>query len=246
MQARRRYPNAPITEAIIDIRVELPPGTDVKALEQVQEGLETSYPTKVNRHIASIQGQIGGISAAATASSAHIGYLYTSTDEKRVFQARLDGFTMSRLAPYDRWEPFRNEARRLWDRYRSILKVRRVLRLAVRYVNRIDIPLPIDDLKSYLRTAPEVSSDLPQNLAGYFMQLRIPLSDIHSTLVVNQAVVDSAKPESVSIILDNDLYRTDEVPSTEEDMWDFFEVLRVRKNAVFEACITDSSRELFR
>jgi uncharacterized protein (TIGR04255 family) len=77
----------------------------------------------------------------------------------------LDGFAMSRLAPYENWNAVRDEARRLWDIYRSIAKPSKLIRLAVRYINRIDMPLPLGDFKDYLRTVPDVSPDLPQGLA---------------------------------------------------------------------------------
>ncbi len=246
MATSRHYPKAPITEAIIDLRVELPEGIGVADLEKVHDGLKSAYPTRKNRILAEVQGQIGDQGAATAARSKHLGYLFTSRDEKQVFQARLDGYTMSRLAPYESWEPFRDEAQRLWGMYRSIAKPKKVTRLAVRYINRLDLPLPVADLKDYLRTVPEVSSELPQNLAGYFMQLRIPQEDIKSLLVVNQAIIDPAKPGVASVVLDNDIFRVDDLPTDEQGIWDFFEVLRQRKNDVFEASITDQLRELFK
>lgn len=246
MAIERHYPKAPITEALIDLRVELPQGTVVGDLERVQNGLENAYPTKKDRIHAEFQGQIGKEGAAAVARSKHDGYVFTSQDEKQVFQARLDGFTISRLAPYESWQPFRDEAQRLWDVYRSIAKPTKVTRLAVRYINRLDLPLPVADLKDYLRTVPEVSPALPQNLAGYFMQLRIPQEDIKSLLVVSQAIIEPARPGVASVALDNDILRVDEIPADEDGIWEFFEVLRRRKNEVFEASITDQARELFK
>lgn len=245
MKTQRHYSKAPITEALIDLRVELPEGTGVADLEKVHTGLESAYPTRKDRIVAEVQGLIGDRAAAAAATSKHTGFLFTSKDGKYIFQARLDGFTMSRLAPYESWKPFKDEARRLWNVYRSITKPTNVTRLAVRYINRLDLPLPVADLKDYLRTVPEVSSDLPQNLAGYFAQLRIPLDDIKSLLVVNQAIIEPAKPGVASVVLDTDIFRADDLPADEEGVWEFFEVLRVRKNDVFEACITDKARELF-
>lgn len=115
----------------------------------------------------------------------------------------------------------------------------------MRYINRLDLPLPVKELKDYLRTVPDVSSDLPQALAGYFMQLRIPLEDVKSLLVVNQAIIDPAKPGVASVALDNDVFRVDDLPTDEPGIWDSFDVLRNRKNDVFEASITDKTRELF-
>src|SRR3990172_12756662 len=229
MPTKKHYPKAPITEAIIDLRVELPEGTGISELEIVHEGLEAAYPTKKNRILAEVQAQIGDQGAAAAARSKHVGFLFSSRDEKQIFQARLDGFTMSRLAPYESWEPFLDEARRLWDKYRSIAKPTKVTRLATRYINRLDLPLPVNDLKDYLRTVPEVSSELPQNLAGYFMQLRIPQEDIKALLLLNQAIIDPSKPGVASVVLDIDVFRVDELPRDEQAVWDFFEVLRIRK-----------------
>ncbi|MBX3439830.1 MAG: TIGR04255 family protein, partial [Planctomycetaceae bacterium] len=181
----------------------------------------------------------------ASASQSPIGFLFMSQDEKQIFQARLDGFTMSRLAPYESWDPFCCEARRLWELYRNEVRPEQVLRLAVRYINRIDIPTPFDDLSQYLRTFPEISRDLPQALSGLFMRLTIPQPDIESVVLLNEVLIEPAKPEVASVILDIDLIRETTPPQDDERIWTFVEVLRQRKNEVFEACITDKARELF-
>lgn len=245
MGTQRHYPNAPITEALIDLRVELPKRVTVTDLEMVHAEEKSAYPIKKNRNLVIGQMQVGEQVAAAT-SSKHIGFLFTSTDEKQIFQARLDGFTMSRLAPYESWDVFCKEARRLWDRYRSVVEPDKLVRLAVRYINRLDLPLPVPDLKEYLRTVPEISPDLPQDLAGYFLHLRIPMEDIKSTLLVNQTIIEPSGPNVVSVVLDNDLYRDADVPQNDDAVWNFFEELRLRKNDAFESSITDRTRELFK
>jgi hypothetical protein len=72
-----------------------------------------------------------------------IGWRFVSPDKLHVFQARLNGFTFSRLPPYVDWESFRTEARRLWDLYRAVANPIAPTRIAVRYINRLDLPLPI-------------------------------------------------------------------------------------------------------
>ncbi len=242
---QRHYPNPPITEALIDLRVELPERVTVADFEKIYAEEKSAYPVKKNRNLVIGQMQVGEQVAAST-SSKHIGFIFTSPDEKQVFQARLDGFTMSRLAPYESWNVFCAEARRLWDRYRSVVEPDKLVRLALRYINRLDLPAPVRDLKDYLRTVPEVSPDLPQDLAGYFLRLRIPMEDIKSTLLVNQTIIEPSGPNVVSVVLDNDLFRDAEVPQNEDEVWNFFEDLRICKNDVFEASITERTRELFK
>jgi len=160
MSSLRRYQKPPITEAIIDLRVELSPGISSMELNKARDGQEATYPIVEEIKAAFGQMQIG-LQVSATARSEHIGYLFRSGDGKQIYQARMDGFTMSRLAPYENWDALRDEARRLWDIYRTVTSPIRVVRLAVRYVNRIDMPLPLKDFKDYLRTVPEISQDLP-------------------------------------------------------------------------------------
>ena len=169
----KHYPKAPITEAVIDLRVELPPDVPAGALDQAHKGEETRYPI-VEPLTSNVWQMVPGPQASASASSTPTGFLFRSADKKQIYQSRLDGFTMSCLAPYGRWEEFCSEGRRLWDIYRSVAQPSKVVRAAVRYINRINIPLPVNDFGDYLRTVPQVSSDLPQGLSGYFMQLMLP------------------------------------------------------------------------
>lgn len=244
MDPQRHYPKAPITEAIIDLRVELPSGIGLEELRRAHAGQEQGYPHVTQIKVASSQIHLGD-EVTTTASTKPLGHLIRSGDGKQIYQARLNGFTMSRLAPYDRWEPFRDEARRLWNVYKAAVSPQRVVRVAVRYVNRIDIPLPLHDFKDYLRTVPEVSPDLPQGLAGYFMRLQIPMEDIKSGCLLNEAIIKPATPNVASVVLDIDVFRDEGLPTEEAAIWESIEDLRIQKNSVFEACITDKARELF-
>jgi uncharacterized protein (TIGR04255 family) len=240
MTTSRHYSRSPITEAIIDFQVELPEGVGLADLERCQD---STYPGK--KTLAVPVGPIEpGKEVSTSATSRRGGFLFATADEKQLFQARFNGFTMHRLAPYEGWEPFRDEVRRLWGIYRQTTRPQKVARLAVRYINRLDLPLPLVRMNEYLRTSPEVSPDLPQELAEFFMQLHIPQRDIKSTLLLRETVVPPPAPGVASVVLDIDLFRSDEIPSDDAGIWAFIESLRARKNDIFEACITDRTREV--
>lgn len=239
------YQKAPITEALIDLRAELSSEIELLTLRQVQHHLNSLYP--ICEDLIAFEGQIqAGSSVTATASQTQIGYRFFSGDRKQIFQARLDGFTFSRLAPYDKWKTFRDEAKRLWEIYREVAKPKIVNRVAVRYINLINLPLPLNDFKDYLRTVPKVSSDLPQGLRDYFMQLQIPQEDLEGMLLLNEAIIPPLADNVVSVLLDIDLFCNVKFSGEEDSCWSLLEKLRIRKNEVFEACITNKSRELFK
>lgn len=247
MELQKHYKGAPITEALIDLRVELPSEVAVSTLKEIHHSVRSDYPMCEDMVMAQGQFQTGP-SVAAIATQTHIGYRFSSGDGKQILQVRLDGFTLNRLAPYERWESFRDEARRLWEFYYAVANPKNINRVAIRYINRLDLPLPLSDFKDYLRTVPEVAPDLPQGLADYFMQLQIPQEDLEGMLVLIEALIPPPVEKAgqvVSILLDIDLFCSVILPGNGESQWKLLEKLRVRKNEVFEACITDKTRELF-
>src|SRR5207244_3682868 len=156
---QKRYSRDPITEAIIAFQVELAESVGLSELERCQD---VAYPGR--QVLMATEGEAGKAASASRPTPRQEGFGFSSADEKQVCQGRLDGFTVHRLAPYQGWLPFRDEARRLWDRYRQTVQPRNVRRVAIRYINRLDLPLPAE-LKDYLRTFVEVSPDLPQGVA---------------------------------------------------------------------------------
>src|SRR5215204_6392546 len=239
MSERAHYSRAPITEALIDIRVTLPEEVTVTDLAHMEVGEEIGYPQRRNRFTVELEQEIafGGQVGTAT-REIHTGYDFLTSDELQIVQVRLDGFTFSRLAPYGRWETFREEAHRLWKLYRAVADPMAVTRVAIRYINQLNLPLPMDDFKDYLRTVPEVSPELPQGLSDYLMRLVIPQEDIGAVLLLNQALLPSPDASTASILLDIDLFRELEASIGEEELWTLLDQFRARKNQVFEACIT--------
>lgn len=238
------YENAPITEALIDIRVELPVNvTGLELLETIHDRVRAGYPGKKKRIY--VAGRFSaGDEVGASASQMPMGFSFSSDDGKQVFQARRDGFTFSRLRPYFSWHELRDEARRLWDIYREVVNPEKITRVAVRYINQIDIPMSPIEYKDYFRTTPEVSPDLPQALSGFFMQLQFPQTDFDGLLILTQTSAPPPSPTMTSVILDLDVYKQTEMAS-DRDIWGLLETLRDRKNMFFEGCITERTRALF-
>ena len=78
----------------------------------------------------------------------------------------MDGFTFSRLKPYETWENLRDEAYRLWQKYREITSPE-IIRVALRYINKLEFPLPIKNFSDYLTAAPIVPAELPQGVSSF-------------------------------------------------------------------------------
>lgn len=245
MTLRRHYTKPPIIEAVIDIRAELSPDFQIENLAVIHEQIKAAYPSRedVTMFQANIQFRPEGkVNSAQT----QLGYLFRSADKKQIVQVRTNGFTFSRLNPYESWNSLRDEARNLWAVYKRVAKPIRAIRVAVRYINRIDIPFPMVDMRDYLRTFPEISPELPQVMAGFVMHILIPIETFGGTLSLLEAAVPSPGPDISSINLDIDLFKESTADfDSDEKVWDLLEHLRDKKNEIFEKCITDKARELF-
>jgi uncharacterized protein (TIGR04255 family) len=238
------YSKAPITEALIDIQVRLPESTLTEALRSIEVD-ESRFKSAIPLKHSVFEFRFGPEQHAG-AQHEDRGFIFPSADGKHVLQARRDGFTLSRLAPYDRWETFRDDAKSLWTLYSSIAKPEVITRVAVKYVNRFDLTLPIEKFGQFFNVRPELPGETPQPVEGFFMQLQIPHVDISAMLVLTQAIVPPPEVGMASIVLDIDLFCPNNPASDEEGLWRLLERLHERKNEVFEGCITDATRELIR
>jgi len=242
----RHYGNAPITEAIIDLRVSFEASIEIVAIAAAFASEQERYPNQKRLKQGTGQFEFGQ-QITTSARAEEIGIAFRSVDEKQVVQFRRDGFTFSRLAPYERWQGFRGEAERLWKLFRSELAPSSIDRLAVRYINRIELPPSADDLTLWLKTYPEIADGISQPMAGFFMHVMIPQPELDASLAIVETVDTQRSKDhgGVAIILDLDLFRTSNVPQDEDGIWEFFDKLHTRKNEVFESCITDMARGLF-
>jgi uncharacterized protein (TIGR04255 family) len=239
------YRNAPITEAVLDLRVAPRPDLKVEELAKVIAGDEVAYPTVEAMNAVTGSMMVTPVASATNTVTTHIGFVFRHKDGRYLHQARLDGFTLSELPKYSRWQDLRDEAFRRWSQYRDIVRPAGVRRAALRYVNRIDVPEPLTDIESYLRTYPFISDSLPQMIDGYFLQLGIPLQKIGGRATITEAIIQPQRPGIVSIVLDIDVFKEYSTPASEQEAWSMLDQIRDIKNDIFEACITDKTRELF-
>lgn len=244
------FPNAPITEALLDIRVELSKDINLETLGKFHDhnDIKERFPEKQNRvsYKRGIKLSSKGIDLTPQGSGGIDGYLFKSPIEKKIVQARLDGYTFNKFKRYESWDAFRSEARKLWDIYFQITNPVKITRIALRYINRIEIPLPIKDFKEYILTTPEIAPKLPQALDHFFMRLVVPNPDIPATAVITQTIERPTENQILPLILDIDVFLKTSYIDNKPEMWDEFEKLRAFKNDIFFDSITEKAKELFK
>lgn len=242
----KRYKNAPITEAVIEIRVQPPTSVDSAALQGLAQSLKADFPKQAPMQFVAMGiAQKPDQKFQPSISQSVVGVRLSKTDDSRVLQIRHEGFAYSHMPPYTDWATFRGEAQLLWKRYRNIYPDAKLTRCALRYINRIDIPEPRIEPYDYFGLYPKVPEALPQqDVIGITLNLRMPQKDLQCVASIQQALSEPVKPGHISIILDIDIFRLQIEDWNDDATWAFLEKLRDRKNEIFEACITARTREL--
>lgn len=246
MPAPRHLREAPITEAIIDLRVKARVGFRPEEFESLKTVLSDRFP--------GVNGQRGGaitFQFAPTGAQAPItkdlglqGFIFRSKDEKLLAQFRADGFTLNRLRPYTSWKELFPVALDLWKLYCSVAAPEGVTRIALRYINQIVLPSQSGDLSRYIRAAPVVPPELPQVVSAFFNRLTIQDPDRNAAAHISQTLGADAESRRV-LVLDIDAFCEGAWAASAPEVAEGFERLRDFKNLIFFNSLTDEALRQF-
>jgi len=245
MNQHRVFKNAPITEAIIDIQVERQENCTIDILGKFGEAIDKKFDEQKKR--TRFEGKIDfgpEKSPNFTQKSEVDGVAFKCNPENKIVQARLNGYGFSKLQPYEKWETFVSEAKELWGKYRDLVNPSKVTRIGLRYINRIEIPMPVYDFKEYFLTFPEIAEGLPSAISGLFMRLTLPKPCTDYNAIITQAI-NQATNQSLPIIFDIDVAKTGEFDASSDEIWTFLAEMREYKNEIFFKSLTEKAKGLF-
>ena len=217
-------PSSIITDAIIDLRVSLGVDGDLSVLAGLAETLRESYPRQELMFSQRVQAQfsvVEGQSPSSEATQRQNGFRLYAADGLSIALLTLAGFTFIRLKPYNDWETFSTEARRIWGMYKTACYVESVSRAAIRYIDRLDLPFS-EAVDEYLLLHPYLPEQFPTTaLDGFFMQLQMPQEDLESKVAHGLARLADPAPEMRSFVLDFDLFCEHQWDADhDDDLWE--------------------------
>jgi len=243
----RHLSRAPITEAVIDIRVEPRPELLVQRLLDVVQAPEAPYYVKgpiVQGNFEATLALSGKTSTSA--ASEVVGVRLHSKDERYVMQWQRTGFTLSRLSPYEGWQPFLREARRLWLQYVGQAKPIRVVRLSTRYINQLRLPLVSgESFQNYFLELVDLPKGPPQAVEAFLQRFQLRDTQRDAQVLLSAALATEGQQVAAPVILDIDAIMTRVLAINSDELWDLLEQLHTLKNETFFGVITERTAELF-
>jgi uncharacterized protein (TIGR04255 family) len=240
---RDHLKNAPIVEAVIDIRVlrELAASPDTFA------GLTSSIGQRYSQvgSIHSLEARFGiesGKELPPAQRRADLGWRYQAGPE--VVQFRVDGFTFSRLEPYTNWDEVFGEAFRLWGIYLNLARPKQLSRIAVRYINRMTV-IGSRNIGDFLAAPPMLPKPVTPIIRDFLTRIHVEDKPRNSAAVIVQALEPQFDPNVMSLLLDIDAYNEFNLDPTDPDRPLQFLRLRELKNEIFYASVTEKCVEMY-
>lgn len=241
------YPHltrAPITEAVIDVRVELSPDATVADLEPFAQQVVDAFPDA--NTIQTRQFEISGadLEIKPPPPTSVLGKIFWTKAKDQAVQARMNGFSFNIVNHYDTWNVHRDQARRLWERYRLTAKPVVVSRCSLRYINKISIPIG-KEISDYVRTFPQLPVAVSPNIEEYLMRIVVPLGN-DRRCTITQVLPSASDAPTGSLILDLDVYVDRTFDPGSEDLWREFETLHELKNRCFFESMHPAALEAYK
>lgn len=246
MQSYPHLTKAPVAEAVVEIRVRLSRPVVQADFNGFRDRLKDQFPKVQNIRYVTSHMQFGSDEELKNdVSTSMIGVRLDDREGRWVVQAKSDGLAISRLPPYESWDGLVATLREVWPVYVEVFEPATVLRLGVRYINRVLLPDAENvDLDTLLTAGPKIPSGLPQTLTQFVTRVTFPLPAEGIILTVLQSlepVLGDVAGRRAHVVLDIDAACEQTMSPTAPEMWGRLDSLRHAKNMAFFGSLTEST-----
>lgn len=247
MATPRHLANAPIREAIVDVRVKARQDFKAEQFRDLVSQLAPTHPVVEEQRgfEAVVEFGPGGPRPPRTTEARLRGLIFKSADQLDLAQFRVDGFTVNRLKPYTSWSQIFPRALEFWRGYVRVARPEMVTRLALRYINRIGLPRNLRDFGEVMLGPPPVPADLPQELSRFLTRVTVHDPETGLSAHVLQALETDPSAERANLILDIDAFGEEHVEPDSERIRGTFEALHEFKNRIFFGSLTEQTVERY-
>ena len=175
------------------------------------------------------------------------GFIFRSATQPSVHQARRDGYTFSRLAPYGDWHSLEAGALAGWADYRAVLEPEELHAVAVRFINRVEFQLEGFRLARFFTTPPVSPPDLGWQFHGFMHQTfyAVPGSP-YVVKVILAPAFEAAPGDSVAFIMDIEVMLKESLVATGRGLEAVLAAMHDLKNKAFFHLLTEEALQTYK
>ncbi len=242
MAQPRALARPPIAEALVDLRAAIPGGPAV--FLGLADELKDEFPTteELQNFEAKIEARDGRLVSPHVETSAFGGIRLATADQGICVQLRPDGFTLNNMTTYMGGDELLAKALALWKRLVERAAPEAVSRVALRYVNRLELPLKRGDaFAKYLTSPPSLPEGAPAQVSQFLSRIVGHDEKRQATTVIIQQLKPQEPEKAVMITVDVDVFRAGEFPVDSPSLREILAPLRMLKNETFFSLLTEET-----
>lgn len=246
---RRVYRNPPIEEALCEFHFAPSEEWDPTLSVRFHEKVKNTYSGKP-RERTSIEARVN-TSEEGPGPSVQIKQeldriQYPNENGTESVGVGRDVLSVHVLRPYPGWEIFYQRIETALSAYVETAHPKGVVRLGIRYINKIEIPYegPIE-LKDYFSATPSLPGKLPTNMSNFLTRIESVYQDAPIQLILTFGTTAAPK-DRYGFLLDLDLicvWPNEPLPCGQ--VMEVVRGVREKERNAFEAFVEDAARRLF-
>ncbi len=175
------------------------------------------------------------------------GFILRSPTEPTAHQARRDGYTFSRLSPYENWHSLEAGALAGWEDYKAVLEPEELHAVAVRFINRLEFQLEGFRLARFFTTPPVSPPGLGWQFHGFMHQTvyALPGSPCVVKVILAPAFA-AASGDSVAFIMDIEVTLKESLNATGREVEAVLAEMHDLKNKAFFNLLTEDALQMYK
>jgi len=242
------YSHPPILEAVIAINFLQPIANN--DLFKIEKKLKKNYDASDTQSNVTMEVRVdSGSEPEFTQRIQQNGLRFSSADMTQTLHIWPEMFLVSQRAPYLGWDSFKERFLRDWGIFIKSNPNKEISQIGMRYINRIDVPLKNESESINPEEFLTINPTLPKALSeikNFSIQTVLELTDIKSQLKLSSQSVPSPILRFSSLLLDIDIIKNQDLPKSPKALIAYLDAARDKKNEIFEMCVTEKSRVLFK
>lgn len=245
MSKTKKYKNCPLIETVCEFQFINKEQWDATIPGVLYDRIKNEFPLKKQ---AKNYYQLVGIQPDNELSNLTLLTQFYSQNEQRLIQVGKNTFTANCLKPYPHWEEYKPMILKNYKVYNEISSPLSIRQVALRYINKINIPLTEGknlSLKEYFNYYPHKPESIKGVMGSIDTIIQMPYESKRDILMLRLATLIPESEKEIPFLLQIDylMAKPEQLPISEIEDW--LEKAHLAINTTFELSITDKCKDLF-
>jgi len=239
----KTYNNPPVIEALCEFQFESN-SWDLAVPGLIYERVKDTFPKRRSAKVVSVSlsPQKEGIEQQVQTEER---VRFLREDENALIQVGRWFLAINHLKPYSSWREFLGLIEQGLTAYREIAAPKRIRRVGLRYINRIEIREKSIELEDYFHFRPFIGPELPHNIDAFISGIQVPFEGSRDTLKLQLTSTTAKDPNAIATILDLDYFLVKAGAVAPDNVLEWVDAAHERVVECFEASIAERLKERF-